>query len=184
MQRIVSGLPGQDDPAARGSSFIWRFLDARVRTHLRSYLLQCVLATLFLVATLLLMDVVLRTAIVVAVASSVFIVFVMPHSVAATPRRVIGGHVVAVVTGGLFSAVAGAPMDSSRAALDVMAALAVGLSILVMVATDTEHPPAAGTVLGLVIHGWSLSSVAFILSSVLILSTVRALLGRRLVNLL
>ena len=37
--------------------------------------------------------------------------------------------------------------------VDVMAALSVGLSILIMVSTDTAHPPAAGTVLGLVIYG-------------------------------
>ena len=39
---------------------------------------------------------------------------------------------------------------------------------------STEHPPAAGTALGLVIHGWSWSAVVFILSSALILSVLRS----------
>ena len=82
----------------------------------------------------------------------------MPNSVAVTPRRVVGGHVVAVVVGGAFSPVAGLPGESTYL-VDVMAALSVGLSILVMVSTDTAHPQAAGTALGLVIYGWSPSAV-------------------------
>ena len=94
------------------------------------------LATVFLVAVLLLQDAVLRAAIVVAVASSTFIIFVVPDSVAATPR------------------------------------------------TDTEHRPAAGTALGLVVHGRSVSAAVFILASVIFISIVRLVLRRRLVNLL
>ena len=107
----------------------------------------------------------------------------MPNSVAVTPRRVVGGHVVAVVVGGAFSPVAGLPGESTYL-VNVMAALPVGLSILVMVSTDTEHPPAAGTALGLVIYGWSPSAVFFILSSVIVLSLLRVVLRPRLINLL
>ena len=53
---------------------------------------------------LLVVDVVLQAAIVVAIASSAFIVFVIPHSTASSPQRVIGGHVVAVIVGTAFSA--------------------------------------------------------------------------------
>jgi hypothetical protein len=53
-----------------------------------------------------------------------------------------------------------------------------------MVSTDTEHPPAAGTALGLVIYGWSPSAVFFILSSVIVLSLLRVVLRPRLINLL
>ena len=44
------------------------------------------MATLAMMATLLLEDVVLRAAIVVAMASTVFTIFVVPNSVAVTPR--------------------------------------------------------------------------------------------------
>ncbi|MDA1347472.1 MAG: HPP family protein [Chloroflexi bacterium] len=160
-----------------------RLLDPEFRARAPSYLFQCGLATAFLIAILLLENAVLRAAIVVAVASSAATIFVVPDSVAATPRRVVGGHVVAVVVAGAFSTVAGVPGESTYL-LDVMAALSVGLSILIMVSTDTEHPPAAGTALGLVIYGWSPSAVFFILSSVIFLSLVRIVLRPRLINLL
>ena len=68
-------------------------------------------------------------------------------------------------------------------AILVLAALSVGLGILVMVVTDTEHPPAAGTALDLVIS-WSISAVVFIMVSALLLSAVRLALGKRMVNLI
>jgi len=64
--------------------------------------LQSALATATLIAILLLQDAVLRAAIVVAVASTACTVFVVPHSIAASPRRVIGGHLVAVIAGTMF----------------------------------------------------------------------------------
>ena len=52
----------------------------RFRRHWSSYLLQCGLSAVALLIVLLVMDVVLRTAVSVAIASSAFIVFIMPHS--------------------------------------------------------------------------------------------------------
>ena len=72
---------------------------------LPSYLFQCGMATASLVVILLVEDAVFRAAIVVAVASSAFTVFIVPNSIAAMPRRVIGGHIVAVIAGGIFSAI-------------------------------------------------------------------------------
>ena len=53
-----------------------------------------------------------------------------------------------------------------------------------MVVTNTEHPAAAGTALGLVIHDWTWSAVAFIMVSALVLSLIRIALRPRLVDLL
>ena len=88
----------------------------------------------------------LHAAIVVAIASTVFTVFIIPNSVAATPRKVIGGHVVAVIVGSVLYAILNIPpMDAvandSGYIIDAIAALSVGLSIFLMVVTDTEHPP-------------------------------------------
>ena len=162
---------------------LWQLVDPKAHTRVYSYLFQCGLATIFLIAVLLLHDAVLRAAIIVAVASSAFIIFVVPDSVAATPRRVIGGHIVAIIIGTIFAAIAGSHEESSYF-VDIMAALSVGLSILLMVSTNTEHPPAAGTALGLVIHGWSVPAVIFVLVSVLVLSIIRIVLRHKMVNLL
>ena len=67
---------------------------------------------------------------------------------------------------------------------DSLATLIVGLSIALMVVTDAEHPPAAGAARGLVVHGWTLSSVGVILIGAVALSVIRMALRLRLVNLL
>ncbi len=66
----------------RGIILGWRLIDRKVRRRWRNYLFQCGLSTLALMLILLVQDVVLRAAIVVAIASTAFIVFVIPHSVA------------------------------------------------------------------------------------------------------
>ena len=147
------------------------------------------MATLALLLFLLVMDIVLRAAIVVAIASTAFVVFVMPHSRAATPRRVIGGHVVAVLAGTAINGLYHIPelgelAAGSHVAWDFMAVASVGLGILLMVLTDTEHPPAAGTALGLVVvGGWALSAVMFVLLGAVMLSAAHTLLKPRLVDL-
>lgn len=124
------------------------------------------MATVSLIVILLVEDVVLRAAIVVAVASTAFTIFIVPDSIACSPRRVIGGHTVAVVAGAIFSSILLIPIvesaaETSRLPVDMMAALSVGVGMLAMAVTNTEHPPAAGTALGLVIVGWSWSAARF-----------------------
>ncbi len=65
-----------------------------------------------------------------------------------------------------------------------MAAVAVGLTIFLMVVTNTEHAPAAGTTLGLIVHTYSWTMPVFVLSSVTILSIIRLALRPYLKNLL
>jgi CBS-domain-containing membrane protein len=121
--------------------------DSNLRGRAGNYVAQSAMATL---AILLFEDVVLRAAIVVDMASTAFTIFVLPNSVAATPRKIIGGHVMGVVAGSLVAAIIGLPsiapiVEDSRLLFDSLAALTVGLSIALM---DTEHPPAAGAALG------------------------------------
>lgn len=59
-------------------------------------------------------------------------------------------------------------------------ALAVGLSIFLMAITNTEHPPAAGTALGVVAHAWSYQIVVFILLCAVSLAIVRRLFSSHL----
>ncbi len=125
----------------------------------------------------------------VGVASSAFTIFVIPESVAATPRKVIGGHLVAGLIGAGVSYILQIPgleiyASETRYIVDIAAALSVGIGIFFMVVTNTEHPPAAGTSLGLVIYGFDWTSVVFIISSAILLSLVRIVLRPRMINLL
>lgn len=163
--------------------------DPHLGGRVGNYVAQAILATLAMMVILLLEDVVLRAAIVVAMASTVFTIFVVPNSVAATPRKVVGGHLMGVAAGSLVAAFIGLPaiapiVEDSRLLFDSLAALTVGLSIALMVVMDGEHTPAAGAALGLVVHGWTLLSVGVILIGAIALSVIRMVLRPRLVNLL
>lgn len=155
---------------------------------MRPYLIQAGLASLALLAILLIEQGVSSGIIVVTIASSTATVFVVPHSVASTPRRVVGGHVVSLTVGialwGVLHLVTGDANAASNTQIDIFGAAAVGLAVLAMATTNTEHPPAAGTALGIIVEGMSFTFIAFILSAAIILSLVRAVLRDRLQNLL
>jgi CBS-domain-containing membrane protein len=136
-----------------------------------------------------------RNTIVVGIASSAFTIFVVPNSVAATPRKLIGGHFLAAFIGTVIALILQSPLLiqmvlENRYFLDVAAALSVGIGIFLMVVTNTEHPTAAGTSLGLVIQccelnmGVDWSSLIFIMVSAGLLSGVRIALRDKMVNLL
>lgn len=166
-----------------------RLIDRKFRQNWRSYLFQSALTMVALLIILLVIDVVLQAAIVVAIASTAFIVFVAPHSNAAGPRRVVGGHIVAMAVGTFFSLAYLVPelgelVSTSNSVRDLVAVLAVGLSMLVMAITNTEHPPAAGTALGLVVTGWTPSAVLFVVLGTVTLSLIHLLLRPYLKNLL
>ncbi|KAA1294432.1 MAG: HPP family protein [SAR202 cluster bacterium] len=165
--------------------FLPNILDQYIHSKWPQYLLQCFLAIVSLLLILLVGDSVMRAAIVVGVASSAFTIFVIPDSIAATPRKVIGGHVVAIIIALIIVGVVQIfNIGDSRLILNISAAISVGIGIIIMVITNTEHPPAAGTSLGLIIHGFDWSSVVFIIASTILLSIIRIILRRRMINLL
>jgi len=164
-------------------------LDQYIHSKWSHYLFQCGLAAVSLIFILLIGDTLLRAAIVVGVASSAFTIFVVPDSVAATPRKVIGGHfaaiVIAMIIIGILSIFGVQGYEgSSRFVVDVAAAMSVGIGIIVMVVTNTEHPPAAGTSLGLIIHSFDWTSIVFVIASVVLLSVIRMFLRGKMINLL
>ncbi len=160
-------------------------LDQYIHSKWPQYLLQCFLAIVSLFLILIIGDSVMRAAIVVGVASSAFTIFVVPDSIAATPRKVIGGHLVAILIALLIVVLIQVlNINDSRLILNICAAVSVGIGIIIMVVTNTEHPPAAGTSLGLIIHGFDWSSVIFIIASTLLLSLIRIILRHRMINLL
>ncbi len=165
------------------------FERSHIRGRVRPHVTQATLASLALLAILFIEQGVSNGIIVVTIASSTATVFVVPHSIASSPQRVIGGHVVSVLVGlalwgGLYFVTGGNANTASNMQIDIFGAAAVGLSVLVMATTNTEHPPAAGTAFGIIVAGLSFTFIAFILSAVVILSIVRYLLRDRLQNLL
>ena len=141
----------------------------RIRREFRrlwkNYLYQSLLATIvvFLVLLLLNME---HVVVIASIGATAFIVFTMPRNITAVPRRVIGGHIIGLLSGSVCALL---PHSSMLPSIMVYS-IAVGISILLMVALDMEHPPAAGTALGVAITGFSLSVMVAVLTSSIVLS--------------
>jgi CBS-domain-containing membrane protein len=137
------------------------------RLYWKHYVLQSLFATLAVFIVLYFLS--LQDAVIIAsLGATAFIVFAMPDSLMAQPRNVIGGHLVGLFWGALFSLVPHATMLGSL----VCYSAAVGLSIFTMVVTDTEHPPASGTALGVAITGMSPSVLLAVVLSIVLLSLI------------
>ena len=141
-----------------------------LRLHWKNYVLQSLLATLVMVVVFMFLS--LENVVVVAsIGSTAFVIFALPKSITAAPRNVIGGNLVGLLTGSICSLI---PQPIYVVTL-VAYALAVGLSIFIMVVTDTEHPPASGLALGVAITGFSWSVGVAVISAVILLSLIHYL---------
>ena len=164
--------------------FSW--IDPHVTHRPGVYVRQSMLAAGALALVLLAQDILTQGALVAAIASSVAIVFFVPHSIASSPKRIVGGHVAGVVAAyvilGASMLFPGSVADE-RWFIDLGGALALGLVIFIMTATNTEHAPAAGTALGLAVRGPSANAVIFIITAAVIVALVRVVLARHLHNL-
>jgi hypothetical protein len=162
--------------------------DARFARQRWRYLAQTLLATLTLAVVLLLEDALANVAVITGIASSAVIVFVNPRTAMAHARRVIGGHVLAVLVALpisylLYDSALSSELDAV-VTRDIAAAIGVGITVLVMALFDMEHAPAAGTVLGLVLVPWEWEAALFVIVAAAILSAVRTTLGRRLIDMI
>ncbi len=166
-----------------------RILDPQFKNNAGRYLFQCSLAALTILVILLFLDVIAHTAIIATLGASAFIVFTMPHSYASRPRPLLGGYFVGMSVGCLCcflscSRLLAPFILTPRASYIFFGALAVGIAILLMTVTNTEHPPAAGMALGLVLNEWDYLTIVFILAAVVFMSGVRQFLKPRLINLM
>ncbi len=140
------------------------------RHHWKHYVFQSLAASSSLFIVLLVLQT-SRLANVAALGASSFIIFAMPKNVAARSRNLIGGHFIGLIVGSVMGLLASTIPD--QMILRVMVyALAVGISIFIMVVIDMEHPPASGTALGMAVDGFSLNVAIAVCVSVLILAFI------------
>ena len=131
------------------------------------YLLQSGLAA---VAVLLIVLVFTteREVVISSLGATVFICFAMPKAVSSQTNHVIGGHIVGLLCGAVFTL--------THFAGFIELPLAVGLAVLLMVALDVEHPPAAGTALAVAINEVHLGAAIGLIVSVVLLAILKHLL--------
>ena len=163
--------------------------DRSFRTRKARYALQSCLATVCILAVLMILNAIANAAIIVALGASTFTVFAAPQAKLARPRYLIGGYVVGLLVGTAFFWLSRAlpvpaiPFLPSFPYL-VYGAPAVGAAMFVMVITNTEHPPAASIALGLVLNEWSYLAVVVALTGIVVLSLLRWLLRKQLISLI
>jgi CBS-domain-containing membrane protein len=139
-------------------------IDDKFRDSWRSYILQTVFAFIAIFIVFLFLNI-QQIVIIASIGSTVFIIFAMPKSITARPRNVIGGHAIGLFSGLVSTLI---PYYSPLSSI-VVYSLAITLSIFLMVVTNTEHPPASGTALGVALTGFSVdATIAVIVSSALL----------------
>jgi CBS domain-containing membrane protein len=167
--------------------------DTKLSRNFKRYLLQVSMATLALFAALLVEQVIAdgdaaRAVVVAAIASTAFVLFISPFSASADPRHAIGGHLIAVLVASPMAVIADTSVGTEWVAeipaiFALYAAIGVGATMFLMAATNTEHPPAAGTALAIVAHGFGWDLVLFIGTAVLILVAIQRASRSRLIDL-
>ena len=156
----------------------WRWRDPGfARTPLR-FVAQAGLATLVMLVTLLFVQSLSYAAIAAGLASSVVGIFIAPSNRTARIRSVAGGHFVALALGSLFSLLlflgpVEAFLNGAEFLRTFSYAIAVGLAVLLMAVTNSEHPPAAGTALGMASREFDPLIFFSIIGAVIMLSILK-----------
>jgi len=158
------------------------------KEHIRRYLLQCTLAGACVFVLLIVLDAVTQTVLIAALGASAFIAFAVPLSLHSSPRHMIGGYLVGIISGCTMSylntAINLTSALGAHAGLIVAGATAMSTAMFLMVVTRTEHPPAAALALGLVLNEWSLLTIGVVLGGVIGLSIFKRLVMPILMDLL
>jgi CBS-domain-containing membrane protein len=165
-----------------GLNRLFRF-DKEFKHHPLRYVIQSAIAGIVTMVFLSFLNLLTHTGLVAALGATTFLIFTMPHKVSARSRYVIGGYVMGglagVLTSFAFSVHGFLPLGS----LFAVGAIAVGSATLLMVTTNTEHPPAAGMALGLVLQPWDYKTVLYVMGCVCFLCLARHVLKRFMIDL-
>ncbi len=159
--------------------------DSKLRRKPGHYLIQSAVAGFMTMMFLSFLRLVTYHGIVAALGATTFMIFTMPHRVSTRPRYVIGGYVMAAITGILVNFAFKLPEPQGQIlATFIVGAITVGITSLLMVSTNTEHPPAAGFSLALILQPWDFRTLLYVLAWVCLLSIAKHALRRYLVDLL
>ncbi len=167
-----------------------RLLDKKFSKHRTRYILQSTLAGISAMIALMALDAIANAAVIGAIGASAFVAFTMPHRDVSNARYLIGGYLTGIAAGTLcFFISRSFPLDqlSSNSVFLIIisfAGLAVGLAIFLMVVTNTEHPPAAGLAMGLVLNDWNIQAVIIVLIGIAFVVSLKKLLKPLMIDLL
>ena len=169
--RLLSGR----DPET-GDRWVWR--DPGFAKYPWVFVFQAGMATVVMLAILTFVQSLSSAAIAAGLASSVVGIFIAPSNQTARIRSVVGGHGVALILGAVFSVfIFFGPVETFLSDVDALRnlsyAFAVGLAMLLMAITNTEHPPAAGTALGMASREFDILIFLSIIGAVALLAVMK-----------
>lgn len=170
-------------------SYPLAIVDTEFRCQSRHYFVQGGLAAIGMFAVLSFVDSFSDAALAAALGASVVIIFVHPTNKLAWPQAIVGDRLLGLHVGSVFSLVLFAPpvsafIEGIGALRDLALADSVGAVIVLMAITDTEHPPAGGTVLGMSTRVFDPSIFAIIIGAVIVLAVMKPILRRYLRDLI
>lgn len=154
-------------------------LDKKFKKNITRYIIQCLMATITILIILNFLDLIKHTAIIASLGATAFIVFTMPRTYSSRPRPLLGGYLVGITVGCCFHYVSEIHsvqtllLNNGELTMMVFGGLSVGLAIFIMTATNTEHAPASGIALGLIINEWDYRTLIFIFSAALLMFLVK-----------
>ena len=78
------------------------FIDNKFKSNWKSYVIQSSFAALsvFIIILILKME---HAVVIASIGATAFIVFAMPNNITAKPKKIIGGHLVGLITGSFFA---------------------------------------------------------------------------------
>ena len=169
--RLLSGR----DPET-GDRWNWR--DPGFASYPWTFAFQALLAAAVMLAVLTFVHSLSSAAIAAGLASSVVGIFINPSNRTARIRSVVGGHGLSLLLGSAFSVLLFlGPVEGFLLEMPVMhdlsLALAVGVAMLFMAVTNTEHPPAAGTALGMASREFDIFIFLSIIGAVALLAVLK-----------
>lgn len=143
-------------------------LDNHFPSYWHKYVLQSVYAaiTVFIITLILGLE---HAVVIASIGATAFIVFAMPKNISGQPKRIIGGHLLGFFIGSCFAVF---PLMDFLIFSALWHAGAVGITLFAMVVLDFEHPPAAGTALGMTVTGYSQEAAIAIITSVIVLAFI------------
>jgi len=151
------------------------------------YFFQSIIASTALLLVLIIGDNFAQGAIIAGIAGTAALISFAPHSYAANTRRVVGGHLLSVIVGSasifLLSLFSIDYSSVSEFVIYLNSSICIGVLIILMGILNCEHAPSAGCLLGLTYGGADFNSVAFIILSAIVLSSIRLLLLKWVKNL-
>ena len=142
-------------------------IDSNFPQQWKAYIVQSSYAALSVyIITLILSE---NPVVIASIGATAFIIFALPNNNSAEPKRIIEEHFLGFFKGSCFAVFPFMHIIIFKA---IWFALSIGFTIFLMVILDFEHPPAAGTELGMTLVGYSLSAAIGIIISVLLFTII------------